>query len=42
MNNGLDSMIDIYLFETNSLLEQLEEIMLASEKRSKAFLQLKI
>lgn len=32
MNNGLDNMIDIYLFETNSLLEQLEEIMLNAEK----------
>ncbi len=32
MNNGLDSMIDMYLFETNSLLEQLEEIMLGAEK----------
>lgn len=32
MNNGLDNMIDIYLFETNSLLEQLEEIMLGAEK----------
>jgi len=32
MNNGLDSMVDMYLFETNSLLEQLEEIMLGSEK----------
>ena len=32
MNNGMDSMIDMYLFETNSLLEQLENIMLEAEK----------
>lgn len=32
MNNGMDSMIDMYLFETNSLLEQLEKIMLEAEK----------
>ncbi|WP_304508373.1 chemotaxis protein CheA [Anaerotignum sp.] len=36
MNNGMDSMIDMYLFETNSLLEQLENIMLEAEK-AKAF-----
>lgn len=32
MNNSMDSMIDMYLFETNSLLEQLENIMLEAEK----------
>ncbi len=32
MNNGMDSMLDMYLFETNSLLEQLEGIMLEAEK----------
>lgn len=32
MNNNMDSMIDMYLFETNSLLEQLENIMLEAEK----------
>ena len=32
MNNTMDSMIDMYLFETNSLIEQLEEIMLEAEK----------
>ncbi|MDD4843175.1 MAG: chemotaxis protein CheA [Anaerotignum sp.] len=36
MNNGMDSMMDMYLFETNSLLEQLENIMLEAEK-AKAF-----
>ncbi|MGL4791963.1 MAG: Hpt domain-containing protein, partial [Anaerotignaceae bacterium] len=37
MNNGFDnSMLDMYLFETTSLLEQLEEIMLEAEK-AKAF-----
>lgn len=32
MNNGMESMLDMYLFETNSLLEQLEGIMLEAEK----------
>jgi Chemotaxis protein histidine kinase and related kinases len=32
MNNGMESMLDMFLFETNTLLEQLEEIMLESEK----------
>lgn len=32
MDNGLENMLDMYLFETNSLLEQLEEIMLEAEK----------
>ena len=32
MNNTMDSMIDMYLFETNSLIDQLEEIMLEAEK----------
>ncbi|MFI3173640.1 MAG: chemotaxis protein CheA [Bacillota bacterium] len=33
MSNGIDNnMLDMYLFETNSLLEQLEEIMLEAEK----------
>lgn len=36
MHNGMDSMIDMYLFETTSLLEQLENIMLEAEK-AKAF-----
>ena len=32
MNNTMDSMIDMYLFETNTLIEQLDEIMLEAEK----------
>lgn len=32
MDNGMESMLDIYLFETNSLLEQLEEILMNCEK----------
>ncbi len=33
MSNGIDNnMLDMYLFETNTLLEQLEEIMLEAEK----------
>lgn len=32
MNNDSDNMIDMYLYETNSLLEQYEEIMLGAEK----------
>jgi len=31
MNNSIDSMLDMYLFETNSLLEQLEELFIGSE-----------
>ena len=32
MDNGMDSMLDMYLFETNSLLAQLEEILIAAEQ----------
>lgn len=32
MDNGMESMLDMYLFETNSLLEQLDEILLNAEK----------
>ncbi|WMJ21902.1 chemotaxis protein CheA [Paludicola sp. MB14-C6] len=32
MDNGMESMLDIYLFETNSLLEQLDEILMNCEK----------
>jgi two-component system chemotaxis sensor kinase CheA len=32
MNNNLDSVLDMYLFETNSLLEQLDDILLKAEK----------
>lgn len=32
MDNSMDNMLDMYLFETNSLLEQLEEILLEAEK----------
>lgn len=31
-NNGMESMLDIYLFEANGLLEQLDEILLDCEK----------
>lgn len=33
-NNGMESMLDIYLFEANSLLEQLDEILLSCEKQN--------
>ena len=36
MDNGMDNMLDMYLFETNSLLEQLDSILLNAEK-SKLF-----
>ena len=47
MDNGMDNMLDMYLFETNTLLEQLDGILLNAEKskfsvsciRSKALLQ---
>ena len=32
MDNGPDNMLDMYLFETNSLLEQLDNILINSEK----------
>ncbi|MEG1028231.1 MAG: Hpt domain-containing protein, partial [Oscillospiraceae bacterium] len=32
-NNSMDSMLDIYLFEANELLEQLDEILINSEKQ---------
>lgn len=32
MDNGMDSMLDMYLFETNSLIAQLEEILIAAEQ----------
>jgi len=31
MNNSIDSMLDMYLFETNTLLEQLEELFINTE-----------
>ena len=31
MDNNLDSVLDMYLFETNSLLEQLDNILLKAE-----------
>lgn len=34
MEQSMDNMLDMYLFETNSLLEQLDEILLKSEKLS--------
>ena len=36
MDNSMDNMLDMYLFETNSLLEQLDSILLNAEK-SKVF-----
>ncbi len=36
MDNGMDNMLDMYLFETNTLLEQLDGILLNAEK-SKLF-----
>lgn len=32
MDNGMDSMLDMYLFEINSLLEQLDALLIAAEK----------
>ncbi len=32
MENMMDSMLDMYLFETNTLIAQLEEILIAAEK----------
>lgn len=32
MDNGTDSMLDMYLFETNSLMEQLDELLIEAEK----------
>lgn len=31
MDNGLDNMLDMYLFETNTLLEQLDELLMDAE-----------
>lgn len=32
MDNGMDNILDMYLFETNSLLEQLDELLIEAEK----------
>lgn len=32
MDNGMESMLDAYLYETNSLLDQLEQMLVADEK----------
>ena len=32
MDNAMDNMLDMYLFETNSLLEQLDELLIEAEK----------
>ncbi|MCL2538975.1 MAG: Hpt domain-containing protein, partial [Oscillospiraceae bacterium] len=32
MENGLENMLDMYLFETNTMIEQLDEILLSAEK----------
>ena len=34
MENGLENMLDMYLFETNTLIEQLDEILLTAEKET--------
>ena len=31
MDNGMESMLDTYLFETNSLLDQLDEMLVNDE-----------
>ena len=36
MDNDMDSMLETYLFETNSLMDQLDELLLEAEK-SKRF-----
>ena len=33
MGTGNDSILDAYLFETNSLLEQLDSLVLAAEQQ---------
>ena len=32
MDNGMESMLDTYLFETNSLLDNLDEMLMKDEK----------
>ena len=32
MDNGMESMLDTYLFETNSLLDNLDEMLVKDEK----------
>ena len=32
MDNGMEGMLDTYLFETNSLLDQLDEMLVKEEK----------
>ena len=32
MNNGMESMLDTYLYEVNSLLDSLDEMLVADEK----------
>lgn len=34
MDNTLDNLLDTYLFETNSLLEQLDELLINAEKNA--------
>lgn len=34
MDNGMDNMLDVYLYETNSLLEQMDELLLEAEKNN--------
>ena len=34
MENGLENMLDMYLFETNTLIEQLDEILLTAENEA--------
>ena len=37
MDNGMDNMLDMYLFETNSLLEQLDELLIEAEKNEELY-----
>lgn len=34
MDNNLDNLLDTYLFETNSLLGQLDELLINAEKNT--------
>ena len=34
MDNNLDNLLDTYLFEANSLLEQLDELLINAEKNT--------
>ena len=42
MSTGNDSILDAYLYETNTLLEQLDSIVLASEERTPSLRRISI